>query len=82
MTVKEQAYESIVNKCCALFLKSKSEINENTDFVKDLHAKSVNITMMLNQLEDEFDVEIPFMKFRRCKTVGDAAAFIAELVDE
>ena len=29
---------------------------------------------------DEFDVEIPFMEFRRKKTLGEAAQFVAELL--
>jgi acyl carrier protein len=29
-------------------------------------------------LEDEYDVELPFMQFRRSKTLAEAAAFVAE----
>ena len=29
-------------------------------------------------LEDEYDVEVPFMAFKRCLTFGDAAAFVAD----
>lgn len=82
MSLKQEAYEKIVEKSCQIFGKSADEITEDTTFDGDLKAKSTNITLMLNYLEDEFDVELPYMKFRRCKTVGEAAAFVADQFDE
>ena len=82
MTVRDQAYQKIVERCCVLFNKTLEEINENTRFIEDLGAKSGNVSQMTNFLEDEFDVEISFMRFRRCPTLGLAADYIAELCEE
>ena len=40
------------------------------------------MSQMTNFLEDEFDVEVPYMEFRRKTTIGEAADFIVELVEE
>ena len=67
---------------CLIFEKNPEELNENTRFVEDLGAKSGNITQITTFLEDEYDIEIAFMKFRRKKTVGEAAEFVEELINE
>jgi acyl carrier protein len=59
-----------------------SEVTPEKSFEGDLGARSATMTMLLTQLEDVFDVEIPYMQVRRAKTVGAAAALIAELTEE
>ena len=44
--------------------------------------KSGNYSQMITLLEDEFDVEIPFMQFRRKATIGESVDFVCELLDE
>ena len=82
MEVREQAYQKIVQRCCQLFGKTPDEISEDTRFIEDLGARSGNVSQMTNFLEDEFDVEISFMEFRRRPTVGMAVDYIAELCEE
>jgi acyl carrier protein len=38
--------------------------------------------MIINQLEDEYDVEIPFLDFKRAKSIGGAVDLIVDLVEE
>ena len=40
------------------------------------------ISQMTTFLEDEFDIEVPYMQFKRNKTVGEAAEFVTELLEE
>ncbi|MBE6114772.1 MAG: acyl carrier protein [Erysipelotrichaceae bacterium] len=82
MTVREEALQKIIQRCCVLFGKKPEELNENTRFIEDLGAKSGNVSQMTNFLEDEFDVEISFMEFRRRPTIGMAADYIEELCEE
>ena len=82
MSTREEALQKIIGRCCVLFGKKQDEINENTRFIEDLGAKSGNVSQMTNYLEDEFDVEISFMEFRRRVTIGMAADYIAELCEE
>ncbi len=58
----------------------ESTISEATVFA-DLKLKSVDLTQITTYLEDECDVEIPFMEFKRKETIGDAADFIVELIE-
>ena len=82
MTVKEEALKKIMDRCCVLFGIKMDELDENTRFIDDLGAKSGNVSQMTNFLEDEFDVEISFMEFRRKATLGMAAEYIEELCEE
>ena len=82
MTVREEALQKIKERCCVLFGKTMDELDENTRFIEDLGARSGNVSQMTNFLEDEFDVEISFMEFRRRVTIGMAAEYIEELCEE
>ena len=79
---REEVIKKIIERCCVLFNKQPDELSENTNFAVDLGAKSGHVSQMTNFLEDEFDVEVPYMEFRRKTTIGEAADFIVELVEE
>lgn len=57
-----------------------SSLNENTEF-ESLDMKSVNYSQLTTYLEDECDVEIPYMDFKRKKTLGEAADYIVSLIE-
>ena len=78
MEERSNVYEKIV-ECLTGMLGDKGYA-EATAFA-DLGMKSVNYSSMINVLEDEFDVEIPFMEFRRKASLGDAADYICQLID-
>lgn len=82
MKIRDDVYRKLIDSCCQIFGKQPDELGEDTDFVEDLHAKSQNMSLLVNMLEDEFDIEIPFMKMRRCTTIGTAADFVAEVYED
>lgn len=82
MEQKGLVMQKIIERACVLYGKKPEELNENTRFLEDLGAKSVNASQMTTFLEDEFDVEVPYMEFRRKKTIGEAAEYVAELCEE
>jgi acyl carrier protein len=55
------------------------ELKEDTELIADLGAKSVNFVRIIAALEDEFDMEIPFMEFRRKKTIREAVDYVVQL---
>ena len=61
--------------------KPVEELSDSTQFIADLGAKSVNFVRIIAALEDEFDLEIPFMEFRRKKTIGEAIDYIVQLYE-
>ena len=80
MSIRDEAVQKIIERCSVLFGKAPEEITEQTRFIEDLGAR--NVSQMPNFLEDEFDVEISFMEFRRRPTVGEAADYVVELCEE
>ncbi len=82
MSVRDEILEKIIQRASEIFKKDPSELNGDTKFVDDLKAKSVNYVQIITIVGDTFDVEIPFMEFRRKKTLGEAAAYVAELLGE
>jgi acyl carrier protein len=79
MELKDQILEKTIQRASELFKKNPSELSADTKFVEDLKAKSVNYVQIITILADTFDVEIPFMEFRRKKTLGEAAEYVAQL---
>ncbi len=75
----EEVLERIINRAAELYKVDPGQYSADTRFVEDLKAKSVNYVQILAVLEEEFDVQIPFMEFRRKKTFGEAAEYVASL---
>jgi len=71
--------ELLINTVVDLLGVNASDLNENTRFKEDLGCSSANIVQITVALENEYDVEVPYMAFNRCKTFGEAADYMAEL---
>ena len=56
------------------------DICENTEFIADLHADSVDIATIICDIEDEFNIEIEDEQLEGIETVGDVAERIEELI--
>jgi acyl carrier protein len=78
MELRDEAIELIKERLSVIL--GASEYTEDTTF-ESLNMKSVNYSQLTTALEDEFDVEIPFMDFKRKATVGEAADYIVQLVE-
>ena len=65
----------------ATMSRPASELADSTDLVADLGVKSVNFVRVIAALEDEFELEIPFMEFRRKKTIGESIDYIVQLCE-
>ncbi len=50
----------------------KDEISEDTTFIDDLGADSLDIFQIIMGIEEEFDIEIPTEEAEKISTVGDA----------
>lgn len=79
MSFRDEVIELLTNIVVDLLGVDGSELNENTRFKEDLGCKSANIVQITVALENEYDVEVPFMAFNRCVTFGDAADYMSEL---
>ena len=81
MTLREEIIEKLMAKCAQLFGRDPSEMGPQTRFIEDLDAKSVNFVQISSMLEDEYQVEVPYMEFRRKKTFEEAALYIEQLLN-
>ncbi len=53
-----------------------SKISEDSSFVDDLGADSLDIVELIMAFEEEFDIEIPDEDAEKIKTVGDAIKYL------
>ena len=79
MKIEDRIAEGVMKAVARIFRKDVSELTLNTRFVEDLRAKSVNIVELIAVLQNEFQIEIPMMKARRQKTIGESINFIINL---
>ena len=57
---------------------NESEVKNESSFVNDLGADSLDTVELVMALEEEFGVEIPDEDAEKMKTVGDAIKYIEE----
>ena len=50
----------------------EDEISEDTTFIDDLGADSLDMFQIIMGIEEEFDIEIPTEEAEKISTVGDA----------
>ncbi|MCF0142967.1 MAG: acyl carrier protein [Parasporobacterium sp.] len=82
MEFREQVLKILVDKAAQMFHLDPATLGPETSFKDDLACKSANIVQFTTTLEDEFDIEVPYMEFNRKKNFAEAVEYIAELCDE
>ncbi|MDF2513477.1 MAG: hypothetical protein K0S04_3343 [Herbinix sp.] len=79
MSLRDEVIEKISERLTAVL--GKGEYNEDTKF-EAIGMKSVNYSQLTTTLEDAFDVEVPYMDFKRKTTIGAAADYVVELLED
>ncbi len=59
---------------------SKDQITEDTHFVNDIGADSLDTVELVMELEEEFDINIPDDAAEKIQTVGEAIQYIEQQV--
>ena len=57
------------------------DIYEDTEFIADLHADSVDIATIICDIEEEFNIEIDDEQIEGIKTVGDVVERIEAILN-
>lgn len=57
-------------------------LNEETNFIEDLGADSLDLFELAMAMEEKFDIEIPSEDLQVIKSVGDAAKYIEKKINE
>ena len=79
--MNQDVFDKLAERCAYIWGVDVSGITAETTFA-EYDTKSTQISQMTTVLEDEFDIEVPYMQFKRNKTVGEAAEFVTELLEE
>lgn len=75
-------YEKIVEKICSQFGLEPDEINENTAFIDDLGADSLDVVELTIELEEEYGMaEVPEEDLKTLRTVGDLVEYVRTHAD-
>jgi acyl carrier protein len=82
MSLREDVYQKLVERAAPLFGIKPENMTEGLRFDEDLKAKSVHISQITTFMEDAFDIEIPYMTFRRKATIGEAVDYVLKLINE
>lgn len=73
MSVKEFVYQTVAES----FKTDESKLSDDTNFLEDLKASSINYFPIINALEEEYDLDLQYQQFRSdCKTIGDVVAMV------
>lgn len=77
--------EEIKSKLKALVVQrlgvDEDEIKEDSSFVDDLKADSLDIVELIMAIEEEFSIEIPDEEAEKLKTVSDALTYVTGKID-
>ena len=73
---EEEIFNKIKDMIADNFDVDKDKITEETNFMDDLDADSIDLVEFILQLEDEFGAEIPDDEAEKIKTIGDAVSYI------
>ena len=74
--------EQISAKVCAIVkevLRVEDEVTENTNFVADLEADSLDVMELIMAIEDTFGVRVDDEAALKVRTVGDVVAALAAM---
>jgi acyl carrier protein len=73
--------ERVVNVVAETLNIEPAQIQDESRFVEDLGAESMQSVELIAAFEDEFDIEMDEQEALSVKTVGDAVTFIQQYLD-
>jgi len=75
-------YERLLQLITEQFSVDGDTITEETSFMEDLNADSLDLVELMMSIEEEFDLgEIEDDSLDKIKTVGDAVKFVKDRVE-
>ena len=76
--IREKVYAIVAEQMSV----DKGELTDETNFVKDLNADSLDTVELVMEFEDEFETSIPDEEAEKIQTVGQAITFIRDNMDK
>ena len=76
----QEIYEAMCGQIAKQLHCTPDKLTEDTRFLEDLGAKSYDYLHLAVFLEAEYDVDLPYMKFSKNKTLKEMAEYVAKEV--
>jgi len=74
----EEIAKTVISMVASRMGVDESQITEDTNFVNDLQADSLDMAELVIDMEEEFDVQISDEDAQQIQTVGQAISYIQE----
>src|SRR5215813_1803628 len=75
-TDKSSIRDKVIDIVCEQMGASRDKVTNETSFINDLGADSLDTVELVMEFEDEFDLNIPDEDAEKIQTVGDAVKYI------
>ncbi len=76
MSEEKSTRDRVIDIVCEQMGTTRDKISDDTSFVSDLGADSLDTVELVMEFEDEFDLNIPDEEAEKIQTVGDAIKYI------
>ncbi len=76
-----EIFDKIREIVAVQFNIEEEELSEETSFIEDLNADSIDLVHLVMTLEDEYGIEVEDDEVENIKTIGDAIDYIEKNVD-
>jgi acyl carrier protein len=73
---KSSIRDKVIDIVCEQMGASREKVTDETSFINDLGADSLDTVELVMEFEDEFDLNIPDEDAEKIQTVGDAIRYI------
>jgi acyl carrier protein len=78
LATQQNIREKVLDIICEQLGTSRDKVTDQTSFINDLGADSLDTVELVMEFEDEFDLNIPDEDAEKIQTVGDAVKYIEE----
>lgn len=75
-------YDEILQRVIELFatMSDAEEITEESELMEDLDISSMDVLLLISNMEEEFKISIPESEIRKMVTIGDVAEAVKRLM--
>lgn len=76
----EKILDRVIDIVAEELAVDRDEVTEDSSFIEDLGADSLDVVELVMAFEEEFDVEIPDEDAENIRTVEDAVSYLEDIL--